>query len=116
MLYLYFPPPIIPVIDMKIPFELMVTEYFPAARALIAKKLVENYELSQKEAAERLGVTQPAISQYKRNLRGYRNEIFRENSALTEKIEDMARRLSTNEIGMDVINIELFELFKTYLG
>ena len=101
---------------MKMPFELIVLEYLPAARALIAKKLVENYGLSQKEAAERLGVTQPAISQYKRNVRGYRNEIFRDNSNLVEKVEDLARRLSTNEIGMDIINVELFELFKAYLG
>lgn len=99
---------------MKTSYELIITELFPAARALIAKKLTDSYGLSQKEAAEKLGVTQPAISHYKRNLRGHRNEIFKQNSVLVQQIDEMARKIASEGMKMEVASLELFELFKEY--
>lgn len=98
---------------MPIPYEIIVLEVLPAARALIAKKLIEN-GLSQKEAAEKLGLTQPAISQYKRNLRGYRNDIFRENADLMEKIDVLTNRIMIDEIKPVAIPMELIDLLKQY--
>ena len=39
-------------------------------RSIITRELLEKYNFSQKEVAEVLGVTQPAVSQYKRSCRG----------------------------------------------
>jgi predicted transcriptional regulator len=55
---------------MKTPCEEMFKEILPAIRALIVKDLVERHHLNQVEVAERLGITQPAVSQYLRSLRG----------------------------------------------
>ncbi len=42
----------------------------PALRAMVAKRLMSEYDLSQKQAAEVMGVTQAAISNYLRGTRG----------------------------------------------
>ena len=46
----------------------------PTIRALIARNLMENHKMTQQEAAAKLCVTQSAISQYRRNLRGSKNK------------------------------------------
>ena len=55
---------------MPLPCELAVKSIIPAFRALVAKELVESYELKQERIAGLLGVTQSAISQYTRSVRG----------------------------------------------
>lgn len=42
----------------------------PAVRSLVALRLLENYKLTQTEAAELMGVTQPAVSYYVKARRG----------------------------------------------
>jgi predicted transcriptional regulator len=56
--------------NMPLPCEFAVKAIIPAFRALIAKELIEYYQLKQENVAGLLGVTQPAISQYTRNVRG----------------------------------------------
>jgi len=55
---------------MKSPCEEISKDLIPTARALLVKDLVERHNLSQVEVANRLGITQPAVSQYLRSLRG----------------------------------------------
>jgi predicted transcriptional regulator len=85
-------------------------ELLPASRAAIAKKLIE-YGLSQKEAGERLGVTQPAISHYKRNLRGHKTSLSGD-SRISAGIEELARKLVSGEITAHEVTTELFAVFK----
>jgi len=42
----------------------------PTIRAMVVKDLIKRYRLSQVEVAEKLGITQPAVSQYVGALRG----------------------------------------------
>ena len=42
----------------------------PAFRAMVSKRLTEDYDLTQQEVAGRLGVTQASISNYARKARG----------------------------------------------
>ncbi|MEM2896600.1 MAG: thiamine-phosphate synthase family protein [Candidatus Bathyarchaeia archaeon] len=49
---------------MKAPCELVVKEFIPNLRVLIAKELMLKYGWSQEKIAKRLGVTQPAVSGY----------------------------------------------------
>jgi len=86
-------------------------ELLPASRAAIAKKLVEVYGLSQKEAGERLGVTQPAISHYTRNLRGYKASLGGD-SRISARIEELARKLAAGEITAHEVTTELFAIFQ----
>lgn len=55
---------------MLIPCEVAVKCILPSVRAMLAKELMTTHGLKQKEAAKRLGVSQPAISLYTRKIRG----------------------------------------------
>lgn len=68
---------------MKTPCELVVKTVLPTMRASIARELVQKHGMKQKEAAEILGVTDAAVSQYlsekratKRGLRVFRSKEF----------------------------------------
>lgn len=52
------------------PYEMISKSALPAFRAMIAKRLTENYDLTQQEVATRLGLTQASISNYARKARG----------------------------------------------
>jgi predicted transcriptional regulator len=83
---------------MKPACEIITLEVLPAFRAIVAKKLLDEYGLSQKQAAEKMGTTQPAISQYKRNVRGCRTGILSENPKIMAMIERIAKQLAGGEI------------------
>jgi len=55
---------------MRPPCEEIFKDILPTIRAVLVKDLVERHDLNQVEVAKRLGITQPAISQYLRSLRG----------------------------------------------
>ncbi|MFX0016693.1 MAG: transcriptional regulator [Promethearchaeota archaeon] len=52
------------------PQEVMVWYILPAIRREITKSLIEEHNLPQKEIAKKFGLTEPAISQYKKGARG----------------------------------------------
>jgi predicted transcriptional regulator len=47
-----------------------IVKILPVIRANIARELIKNYNLSQERVAEILGITQSAVSQYTKNIRG----------------------------------------------
>lgn len=55
---------------LKFPCEISARYVIPAIRLMIAKKLIEEHNLTQSEVAELLGVTQPSISHYLNSKRG----------------------------------------------
>lgn len=55
---------------MRPPCEVAVKDVLPTVRAMLVKELIERHHLSQVEVAKKLGITQPAVSQYRRMLRG----------------------------------------------
>jgi len=52
------------------PYEIVSRSALPALRAMVAKRLLSSYHLTQQQAASRLGVTQASISNYNRKTRG----------------------------------------------
>ena len=50
--------------------EYIAKHFLPLYRAFVAKELIENYGYTQVQAAEKLGTTQPAVSQYLSAKRG----------------------------------------------
>jgi predicted transcriptional regulator len=52
------------------PYEMVSKSALPALRAMVAKRLREDYHLTQQQVAERLGVTQASVSNYTRKARG----------------------------------------------
>jgi len=78
--------------------ETFVSEILPVVKAVMAKKMMEDYKLSQNKIAEILEITQPAISQYKRSLRGRRFEVLESNQKVLELMERLTRQLAFGEL------------------
>ena len=77
---------------MKSPCEVMSIKVLPGLRAMVAMRLVEKHEFSQKAAAERLGTTQPAVSQYRRMLRGSNNSMLKDDPVIAGMIDSIAEK------------------------
>jgi len=92
--------------------EVVVFEVLPAARALIARQLVSEHGVSQKRAAMLLGVSQPAVSQYIRDLRGYRTGLFRKNPGLRAMVDRVAEGMASGEIKGMLSTLSFCELCK----
>jgi len=55
---------------LRFPCEVSARYVIPAIRLMIARKLIDEYGLTQSEVARLLGVTQPSISHYLNSKRG----------------------------------------------
>jgi len=76
------------------PCEYMIWNGLPFIRREIAESLIDDFGLSQKEVAERLGVTPAAICQYRAKKRG-RMKIKHE--IITKEIIISAERIIKND-------------------
>jgi predicted transcriptional regulator len=79
--------------------EEFISLYLPSLRAVLARKLVHEYGLSQTTVAERLGITQPAVSQYVKEKRGM-NKLLR-NALVKKKVDSLCKQIAQNKIGPD---------------
>ncbi len=83
--------------SMMFSCEVMVQEILPGLRAMIARELAEEYNMNQNEIASSLGVSQPAISQYVRALRGRKLRILTDTEILAE-IKAVARNIHEQNV------------------
>ena len=83
---------------MKPYCEIVAQYVLPTMRALIAKKLMEKYKLTQQNAALKLGLTQSAISQYMRNLRGSKIKNIEKDENINKEIEIFVDRIASGEL------------------
>ena len=90
------------------PQEIEVWYILPAIRKKVALKLVKR-GLSQKKVADIMGVTEAAVSQYKKSKRA-KVEIFDQN--LEEELEKSIQRIIDDEIQFYKEVIRLNELIK----
>ncbi|MFH0928742.1 MAG: helix-turn-helix domain-containing protein [Candidatus Aenigmatarchaeota archaeon] len=70
----------------------------PNLRALLAKELMEKYKFTQQDVASKLGLTQSAVSQYLRNLRGSQTKILERDVKIYKEIEVFAGKIASGEI------------------
>jgi predicted transcriptional regulator len=84
--------------------------YLPAIRSMIAKKLMEQYGLSQIQIAERLGTTQAAVSQYLSLKRGSKTVKEIEGDPILEKAVNEAAEEVAKRGGPDTLSIQLCNL------
>lgn len=85
----------------------IVVELLPSLRALAAEELMNEYKLSQKEIAKRLFVTQPAISQYLRNLRGSDKKLLGNS---VPQIKALCARLHSENLGEEDLLKEFYDI------
>ena len=78
-----------------IPCEVASKSVIPALRAMVARELIEAYGMKQEQVAERLGVTQAAVSKYQHQVRGEAVELEKA-SEVQEISRNIASMLSKN--------------------
>jgi predicted transcriptional regulator len=75
---------------MKVPCEIIVWEILPVIRKEFAKSLIKNHGLTQRKAAEKLGLTEASISRY---VSGKRGKIKKLNKELMKEIQESTSRI-----------------------
>lgn len=78
---------------MRQPQEIEVWYILPTIRKEIANHLIQQFHFSQKKAAHTLGVTEAAISQYKKK----RALKIKFNAEFKKKIVEAAQKIAQNE-------------------
>lgn len=82
---------------MSLRCEFSARYIIPALRLMIARKLIDEYGLTQSEVARLLGVTQPSISHYLNSKRGIKMErTLLRSSEVRKYIDNYARRIASS--------------------
>ncbi len=76
------------------PYEIISKSALPAFRAMVSKRLVEDYNLTQQQAATRLGITQASVSNYARKARGTMLDLEVDDH-IVEIADDVAKLLAS---------------------
>ena len=77
----------------------MVKDVLPTIRAILVKDLVERHNLNQVEVSNRLGITQPAVSQYLRSLRGTsRAETLLKRNDFMKSLRELSNAIAGGEM------------------
>jgi predicted transcriptional regulator len=97
---------------MKPLCENMIGELLPGFRALVAKKLMEDHGFSQTQVAAMLDTTQPAISQYKGELRGKKTKVFLEDPNLFKLLEKITKCIAKGEVKPEETGSEFCKVCK----
>jgi predicted transcriptional regulator len=77
------------------PYEIVAKSALPALRAMVARRLQENYHMTQQQVAKRLGVTQASVSNYARRTRGMMVNLETD-STVAKAADNIAKELSSN--------------------
>jgi predicted transcriptional regulator len=97
---------------MLAPCEIAVKCALPAVRAMIAKQLVTKHNLKQAEAAELLGVSQPAISLYSRKIRGKAINLERDQDVKI-LVERLANTIAEKNLPRKEFIVKFCEICRT---
>jgi len=89
--------------------ELAVKAIVPTVRAMLAKELSSSYMMKQQDVAASLGLTQSAISQYLRNVRG--NTLNLEGvKGIDRVVRELAEAISNGNASFSYINGKYCEI------
>ena len=88
----------------------------PLFRSLVAKELINNYNLTQVEVAQRLGTTQAAISQYVNSKRAIKGaEQFVDGMPKIQvMVKNIVKRLANKETNWDEITLDFCKVCLTF--
>ena len=95
---------------LKQPCEQIVRRTLPAIRALIAQALVEDCGVYQTVVAEKLGITQAAVSHYLRSKRGYpRIAELRRNVMVQTAVAEITQGIAFGTYDSSDVSVKLCE-------
>jgi len=76
------------------PYEIVSKSALPALRAMVARRLQEDYHMTQQQVAKALGITQASVSNYARRTRGMMVN-FEGDAVVAKAADQIARELSS---------------------
>ena len=88
----------------------------PIFRSLVARELVNAYNLTQVETAKKLGTTQAAISQYINSKRAFKGmeQIGEQLSQIRAMAKKTAKRLANNKLTLDDVSVDFCDLCSSF--
>ncbi len=92
--------------------EIVVVSVLPAVRALITKDLMDVHNLNQTQISQKLGITQPAISQYRKELRGQRVKTLESSKQVMAMIQDLSQRIADGTVTPQQMHERFCEICK----
>lgn len=98
---------------MKTPCEVVVKYILPEVRALVAKILESEYNLTQQDIAQKLGITQAAVSYYLSNKRAKKLKEIQEIPEVVNLVNDYIRSIMNGEIEPKASYVKFCSLCKT---
>ena len=98
---------------MRTVCEVIVHDILPTLRATIAKELIVAYNLNQGDAAKLLNVSQPAVSQYLRQLRG--KSEWTEDEAIKSEIKKLCNELHSKQISSGDLGTRMCMISKSVI-
>jgi len=97
---------------MQLPCETVARYVLPAFRSYVAKELIGKHNFTQVEAAQKLGTTQAAISQYIHSKRGYKGA--EEFEVILPRVQSVAAEtadlIAAEEISTDEVMLNFCKL------
>ena len=91
---------------MRLDCEIISQDFLPVLRAVLAKEL-SSCGMNQKEVASILGTSQPAVSQYLRDLRGCKNHLFSHDEILS-RVKDVCQNISAKSMDQSALKQEMY--------
>ena len=95
---------------MKLYCEVVVQDVLPALRSLVTRELLKKYRMNQTEISKKLGITQPAVSQYKKELRGIRVKRLQSNREVIKLVESFSKEIANKKMTSGQTNAKFLEL------
>lgn len=84
--------------------EVIVSDILPAVRAMLTKELTQTHGLNQYQISEILGITQPAVSQYLKEVRGFRVKLLKKNKAIANEVKKLSAEIASGSLKGELIN------------
>ncbi len=92
--------------------EVVVGSVLPGIRSIMTRELLTTYKMTQQEAADLLGITQAAVSQYNREARGSKVKLLEKEKEIIKIINDLTKDIVDKKINFREINQRFCEVCK----
>ena len=95
---------------MKLYCEVVVQDVLPAVRSLITRELIDNYKMNQTDISKKLGVTQPAVSLYKKQMRGSKIKKLESDRDVMRIVRGFSKEIALKNIPQKEVQMKFLEI------
>ncbi len=97
---------------MRVLCEVVSSDIFPTLRSLITQELAKSHKLSQTDISKKLGITQPAVSQYTSGARGMKIKNIQSNKEIMNMIRQLSSDIASSNLTREEIHYKICGISK----